>query len=230
MLRGLRLKCPACKSFFVICSPCYTGHRYCSDDCRSRNRTKYKKQRNQRYSKKKKSRLLQRQRQNRYLKKQRMKGLEAHLLQFATKYGEINRSFEGLATIESKKQLVKHLLNHLKARGIYSISSGLDNLIEEFLANNIKVLLGEIFQKNSAPDVENNPKIELASKKVTDATSRATSEELRRTSSHFREDQAACHRKHPSLCIGCGGAVSFITPQEFREREKPHEHRFRVKK
>ena len=68
-VEGYRIKCPQCLKFFVICTSCYRGHRYCSESCRTSARRGRSRARNLIYSKQPQAKKLHRLRQNRYRKK-----------------------------------------------------------------------------------------------------------------------------------------------------------------
>ncbi len=63
---GYVLSCRACACTFVICKSCYRGHRYCSDDCRSRGYKQIRQKARQKFESSSEARLDHRDRSQKY--------------------------------------------------------------------------------------------------------------------------------------------------------------------
>ena len=66
---GMRIKCPECKHYFVICCRCYRGHQYCGKECSKRARSVSQRASEKRYKQSPLAKRLHRARQNKYNKK-----------------------------------------------------------------------------------------------------------------------------------------------------------------
>lgn len=60
------ISCPRCGERFYICSPCYRGHKYCSQPCRKQARLQQSREANRRYRQSREARLDHRDRQRNY--------------------------------------------------------------------------------------------------------------------------------------------------------------------
>ena len=71
---GIRIKCLNCREFFVVCPPCYRGHKYCSDGCSREGRRRGKMRADRDYRSTARGREKRRFSQNRYRKRLKLKG------------------------------------------------------------------------------------------------------------------------------------------------------------
>ena len=69
--KALRLKCPKCKDFFLICLKCYRGNIYCSKQCSSQARKQSRALADKRYRLTAAGRKKRRLSQDRYRKKKK---------------------------------------------------------------------------------------------------------------------------------------------------------------
>ena len=75
---GKRLICPSCGSVFVVCQSCYTGHRYCSIECRKLGRRSSLNRTSAYYQKSSFGRINHRERQKRYRKNRALQKSVTH--------------------------------------------------------------------------------------------------------------------------------------------------------